>query len=160
MGNKMVTKVIQHSGDKRRWGENQEQSSWVQWRTQVQPEMNGEEDLSPFDFIFLIFIRTLEGKSVSLQIQNFHTILEVKALFKAKGNGSMIELKLIFEGNFLKDQDHISYYNIGRNSTLHISFRLRGGSIGRGASSSSKPSFRDVIDKRTSPTQPEGTKTS
>ena len=84
--------------------------------------------------------------------------MEVKAQFKAKGNGSMTKLELFFEGKFLKYLDCIYDYNIGRNSTLHISFRLRGGDIGRGASSSSKPSFRDVIDKRTNHTQPKGTK--
>ena len=70
----------------------------------------------------------------------------------------MAELDLNFEGKLLKDLDHISDCNIGNNSTLHTSFRLRGGAIGRGVSSSSKPSFRDVIDKRTSPIHPEGTK--
>ena len=65
----------------------------------------------------------------------------------------MTELELLFEGKFLKDPDRISDLNIGRNYTLHISFRLRGGAIGRRASSSSKPSFRDVIDKRTNHTQ-------
>ena len=70
----------------------------------------------------------------------------------------MVELDLIFEGKLLKDLDLILDYNIGRNSTLHVTFRLRGGVVGRGAPSSSKPSFRDVIDKRTNPIHPYGTK--
>lgn len=65
----------------------------------------------------------------------------------------MEELDLYFEGKTLKDTDLISKCNIGRNSTLHISFRLRGGVVGRGATSSSKPSFREVVDKRSSPVQ-------
>ena len=70
----------------------------------------------------------------------------------------MAELDLIFEGTFLKDLYHISACNIGKNPTLHTTFLLRGGVIGRGASPSSKPSFKDVIDKRTNRALPEGTK--
>ena len=68
------------------------------------------------------------------------------------------ETDLYFEGKMLKDSDIISNCNIGRNLTLHISFRLRGGTVGRGASSSSKHSFRDVIDNKTRPIQPMGSK--
>ena len=70
----------------------------------------------------------------------------------------MTKMEIFFEGKFLKDPYRIFDYNIGMNSTLHISFRLRGVAIGRGASSSSKPSFRDVIDKRTNPNKLDGTK--
>lgn len=63
------------------------------------------------------------------------------------------EEDLYLEGRILKDTYLISKYNIGRNSTLFLSLRLRGGAAGKGATSSTKPSFREAVDNRSIPVQ-------
>ena len=60
----------------------------------------------------------------------------------------LMEENLYLEGKILKDTDLISRYNIGRNLTLFLSLRLRGGVVGKGASSSPKPSFREAVENR------------
>ena len=110
--------------------------------------------MPPLEYTFPIFIRSLGGKLVSILIQNTYTIQELKSRFQARELLALEELDLYFEGKTLKDTDLISNCNIGRNSTLHISFRLRGGVVGRGVTSSSKPSFREAVDKRSIPVQP------
>ena len=53
-----------------------------------------------------------------------------------------------FEGKILKDTDLISNLNIGKNSILNLTHRPRGGAMGKGATSYSKPSFREVVNNR------------
>lgn len=63
------------------------------------------------------------------------------------------EADLYFEVKILKNTYLIFKYNIGRNSTLFLSHRLRGGAVGKGATSSSKTSFRELVDNTSIPVQ-------
>ena len=66
----------------------------------------------------------------------------------------MEEEVLAFEGKPLIHRDPISKYKIGRNSTLNPTIILRGGAARKGASSSSKPSFREAVGKKIILVQP------
>ena len=82
---------------------------------------------------FPIFIRALSGKSACIQIWDTNSIKEVKSLFGTKECMPMKEAVLYYEGKVLKDTDHISKYNIRRNSIVFIAIKLRGGVAGKGA---------------------------
>ena len=106
------------------------------------------KDQSPVEDIYPIVIRSLSGKSVCILIRDSYTTQEVKSRFQGRELLAMEEVDIYFEGKILKDTNPISKYNIGRNSTLYLTLRLRGGDARKGASTSSKPSFREVVDKR------------
>jgi hypothetical protein len=57
----------------------------------------------------------------------------------------------MFARKQIKDQALLSNYNICKYSTLFFVLHMDGGAMGKGASSSSKPSFKDVV-KNKSPT--------
>ena len=77
-------------------------------------------------------------------IQNSNTIQEIKILLQDHEVVTVEEVVLNFEGKLLINTYLISKYKIGRNSTLNMTIRLRGGAVGKEASSSSKPSFREA----------------
>ena len=59
----------------------------------------------------------------------------------------MEDAVLVYEGKVLIDSDPISKYKIRRNLTMILTNRLRGGAVGKGAPSSSRPSFREAVGK-------------
>lgn len=63
------------------------------------------------------------------------------------------EVVLYYEGKVLKDSNVISKYCIRRNSTIFFAIRLRVGTARKGTPSSSKPSFKEVVNKRLTPVQ-------
>ena len=112
-----------------------------------------EIGLKEMEDFFSIFIKTISGKSVCIQIWESSTIQEVRTIFQSKECMAQEETIFYLEGKILKDTDLISNLNIGRNSNLNITYRLRGGVAGKGATSYSKPSFREVVNNRIAPTQ-------
>ena len=115
-------------------------------------------DQSPMESFFPIFIRVWSGKIVCMLIQNSNTIQEIKVILQDRELVTMEDVVLNFEGKILIDTYPISKYTIGRNLTLNMTIRLRGGVVGKGASSSSKPSFQEAVWKKSSPIQHAKTK--
>ena len=116
--------------------------------TQAREMENDRKDQPHTMDQFPIFIRMLIGKSICIQVWDITSIKEVKSLFGSIEHIPLEEAVLCFEGKVLKYTYRISKYNIRRNSTIFLSLRLRGGVAGKGAPSFSKPSFREVVDKR------------
>ena len=100
---------------------------------------------SPMESFFPIFIRGWSGKTICMLIQNSNTIQEIKILLQDRELVTVEEVVLNFEGKLLIDTYLISKYKIERNLTLNMTIRIRGGDVGKGASSSSKPSFREAV---------------
>jgi large subunit ribosomal protein L40e len=71
-----------------------------------------------------IFIKTLDGRSMTFEVKPTETVDKLKALIEERQNIAPEMQRLLFGGKQLEDGKTLSDYNIGPDATGHLSEKM------------------------------------
>jgi ubiquitin len=100
-------------------------------------EMAEEQNGPPPEGTIQIFVKSINGKSRTLNVQPTDTIARMKQIIQDKEGIAPEEQRLIFAGKNLDDTKTVADYNLQSESTVHLVLRVRGGGKKTGKKTSS-----------------------
>ena len=86
-----------------------------------------DDDSDSGDSDMQIFVKTPEGKVITLDVEASDTIATLKTLIKNKEGIPKVHQSLIYHDQQLEDGCTLSDYNIQKNDTIRLALLLRGG---------------------------------
>jgi hypothetical protein len=72
-----------------------------------------------------MFVKTLTSQTIVLEVELSNTIKEIKQMIYEKDGVPSVNQRLTFAANLLEDERTLSYYNIQKECTLHLTLRPR-----------------------------------
>ena len=73
-----------------------------------------------------IYVKTLTGKIITVVVEALDTVEIVKAKIRSRESILSDKFHLLFAGRELVDGRTLSYYNVQKESMLHLVLKLRG----------------------------------
>jgi hypothetical protein len=74
-----------------------------------------------------IFIKTLQGKTIPMDVNDSDTIGAIKQRIFEKEGIPVDQQRLVFNGKQLEDAQTVGSYGIEAESNIHLVLRLKGG---------------------------------
>jgi len=87
-----------------------------------------------------IFVKTLTGKNIALDVESTSTVLDIKQEFFERENIPLEQQLFVFNGTYLEDDITLDDYGINDDTSLNIVFRIRGGKRRKSKAKKSKKS--------------------
>lgn len=93
-------------------------------KKEIEVELHNVGYMEKDENVIPIFIRTLTGKNTSLNVDERAHIGYIKKMISEKEEIPASQQRLIFSGKELNDNKTLKDYNIQKESTIHLIFRL------------------------------------
>ena len=96
---------------------------------------------------FQIFVKTLTGKIITLDVNAYDTIGNIKTKIQDKEHTPPEQQRLTHSSKDLEDSRTLSDYNIQKEATIHLLLRLQGGAAAATTADEFNAMFDDMKEE-------------